>query len=118
MLRRQKERKKRKCFCSLFCQNFDISSFFNAIPFFSSNDCSYSCFDHFDQSTESYAFATYFRVSPSCEKEVVRVLTELAKRHSEYITRENLSSEKDEDELFCAEINAMVVKDSEEYYRT
>ncbi|CAI2174940.1 14883_t:CDS:2 [Funneliformis geosporum] len=77
----------------------------------------YGCFDHFDRSTESYAFSTYFKVSSSCEKEVIRVLTDLAKKQSEQITHKNHSNEEEVDELFCAKINAMVVKDSEEYYR-
>ncbi|CAG8441537.1 9622_t:CDS:10 [Funneliformis caledonium] len=77
----------------------------------------YGCFDHFDRSTESYAFSTYFKVSSSCEKEVIRVLTDLAKKQSERITRKNHSNDEDVDELFCANINAMVVKDAEEYYR-
>ncbi|SRR6266498_169032 len=76
---------------------FILSKFhFNAILFFSLNDRSYSCFRSINGIL--CVLHTYFRISPSCE-EVVRVLAELAKRNSEYITRKNLSSEKDEDEL-------------------
>ena len=49
---------------------------------------------------------------------MIRVLSDLVKKHSEYITRKDRSCDEELDELFCAEINAMVVKDSEEYYRT
>lgn len=77
---------------------------------------SYACFDHFDQSTESYSFATYFRVAIPCEKEVVRVLTDMVKRRVRF--RKQLGDDDEIDELFAAEMNAMVVKDSEEYYRT
>ncbi|RIA81174.1 erythromycin esterase [Glomus cerebriforme] len=74
----------------------------------------YSCFDHFDQSAESYSFSTYFQVSSSCEKEVVRVLIDMVKRR----TGVNKLNEEEIDELFAAEMNAVVVKNSEEYYRT
>jgi len=73
----------------------------------------YACFDHFDQSTESYSFATYFRVAPSCEKEVVKVLTDMVRRRTSF----KKNSDDEIDELFAAEMNAMVAKDSEEYYR-
>ena len=71
----------------------------------------YACFDHFDKSTESYSFATYFQIAPSCEKEAIRVLVNMAKASAKL--KKQLGNDKI-DELFAAEMNATVIKDSEE----
>ncbi|CAB4410658.1 unnamed protein product [Rhizophagus irregularis] len=60
-------------------------------------------------------FCNLFRVAPSCEKEAVRVLADMVKRWARF--KKQLGDDEI-DELLAAEINAMVVKDSEEYYRT
>ncbi|RHZ50133.1 hypothetical protein Glove_505g21 [Diversispora epigaea] len=80
----------------------------------------YSCFDDFYQSTDSYAFAGHLHTRPLCEQEVIKVMTSLVRKYSENIL-ENGHLHEDEDaidELFAAEINAIVVRDAEVYYRT
>ncbi|CAG8581172.1 8732_t:CDS:2 [Ambispora gerdemannii] len=62
----------------------------------------------------THSFANYFKISPSCEEEVVRVLSDLVKKHGEYISK-HLNDEEAE-ELFQAQISALVVRDAEEYY--
>ena len=54
----------------------------------------------------------------NCHKEVILNLKSLLTNRYKYI-EENYSYHRDpEDEQFMAEMNALVVKDAEEYYRT
>ncbi|PKC54590.1 hypothetical protein RhiirA1_477030 [Rhizophagus irregularis] len=54
-------------------------------------------------------------IALSCEKEAVRVLADMVKRWAKL--KKQLGDDEI-DELLAAKINAIVVKDSEEYYRT
>ncbi|HYC88328.1 MAG TPA: erythromycin esterase family protein [Thermoanaerobaculia bacterium] len=66
----------------------------------------YSCFDHFGEEAQSYGYAAAFGAAESCQEEVVKQLTELARRRT------------DGEELFSAEQNARLVANAEEYYRS
>ena len=74
----------------------------------------YSCFDHVGAEGQAYGFALAYRQAVPCESEVVTQLVELRRRASEYASRDGWLAE---DELFCAEQNAVVVRDAEEYYQ-
>lgn len=75
----------------------------------------YACFDHFGRSTENYGYATGFGMTPTCEQEVVAELAALRKKAMDYLQRDGQSAA---DAFFCAEQNALVVRDAEQYYRT
>ena len=75
----------------------------------------YSCFDHFGKDTQSYGLATGLGMAPTCEDAVVNELVELRLREAEYLQRDGRVAA---DEFFCAEQNAFVIKNAEQYYRT
>ncbi|HYJ90645.1 MAG TPA: erythromycin esterase family protein [Pyrinomonadaceae bacterium] len=75
----------------------------------------YSCFEHFGEDTQSYGYATAFGIAESCENEVVSQLTELNRRATELA---NLDGRVAADEFFIVEMNARLVKNAEQYYRT
>jgi len=75
----------------------------------------YACFDHFGEDTQAYGYAASFGLSPSCEEEVVRQLTELRRQAAEYASRDGRIAR---DEYFYAEQNARLVQNAERYYRT
>ena len=75
----------------------------------------YACFDHFGKDTQSYGLATGLGMTPSCEDAVVNELVELRLREAEYLQRDGRVAA---DEFFCAEQNAFVIKNAEQYYRT
>ena len=75
----------------------------------------YSCFDHFDEDTQTYGYATNIGLSEPCEAEVVNQLVELQRRAADYARRDGRVPE---DEFFYAEQNARLVKNAEAYYRT
>jgi len=75
----------------------------------------YSCFEAFGEEPQSYGYAASFGMSKTCEDEAVRQLVELQQQAAEYIKRDGILAE---DEQFFAEINARVVVDAEEYYRS
>jgi erythromycin esterase-like protein len=75
----------------------------------------YACFDHFGKDTQTYGLATGLGMTRSCEDAVMNELIELRLREAQYLARDGRLAE---DEFFCAEQNAMVVKRAEEYYRT
>ena len=74
----------------------------------------YACFDHVAAGGQAYGFALANEHVGSCESEVVTQLIELRRNASEYLRRDGWV---EEDELFTAERNAVVVRDAEEYYR-
>ena len=74
----------------------------------------YSCFDHVDAEGHAYGFALAHRQAVPCESEVVAQLIALRRQAAEYASRDGWLAE---DELFCAEQNAVVVRDAEEYYQ-
>jgi erythromycin esterase-like protein len=72
----------------------------------------YACFEHFGEDRETYGYAASFGTTRDCEREVVLQIVELQRR------REEAGGGVAEDEQFQAEMNARVVKDAEEYYRS
>ncbi|THH02897.1 hypothetical protein EW026_g93 [Hermanssonia centrifuga] len=82
----------------------------------------YNCFERFGEDTTRYAYEAQFGLAKTCHKEVVQNLRNLLKNHRKYI-EEQLPDGDDRyghpaEEQFMAEMNALVVKDAEEYYRT
>jgi erythromycin esterase-like protein len=75
----------------------------------------YACFDHFGQDTQSYGLAAGLGMAKSCEEAVVNELVELRLREGQYLQRDGRVAS---DEFFCAQQNALVVKNAEHYYRT
>lgn len=75
----------------------------------------YSCFDHFGRSTETYGRVAGFGMAPTCEAEVVTELTALRHKAMDYLHRDGQVAA---DAYFCAEQNALIVRDAEQYYRT
>ncbi len=74
----------------------------------------YSCFDHVGAEGQAYGFALAYERAVPCESEVVTQLVELRHRASDYLQRDGSIQE---DQLFSAEQNAVVVRDAEEYYQ-
>ena len=74
----------------------------------------YSCFEHFGKDITSYGYATSFRMAPSCEDAVVKNLVDLRHKAMDYLQRDGQIAA---DAYFCAEQNALVVRNAEEYYR-
>jgi erythromycin esterase-like protein len=74
----------------------------------------YSCFEHFGKDITTYGYAAGFRMAPSCEDAVVRNLVELRRKVMDYLQRDGQVAA---DAYFCAEQNALVVRNAEEYYR-
>ncbi|TPX68336.1 hypothetical protein SpCBS45565_g03152 [Spizellomyces sp. 'palustris'] len=74
----------------------------------------YGCFHRFGTDTTKYAFAVRYGISEGCGQEAVKVLQDLLEKRLHYV-KENCNSA--EEEQFIAEMNALVVKDAEEYYR-
>ena len=75
----------------------------------------YSCFDHFGRSTEAYGWVAGFGMAPTCEEEVVTELTALRRKAMNYLQRDGQLAA---DAYFCAEQNALIVRNAERYYRT
>jgi len=74
----------------------------------------YGCFEHFGKDITTYGYATGFQMTPSCEQAVVKSLVELRHKAMEYLQRDGQVAA---DAYFCAEQNALVVRNAEEYYR-
>ena len=74
----------------------------------------YSCFEHFGKDITRYGYAAGFRMTPSCEDSVVKSLVELRRKAMEYLQRDGQVAA---DAYFCAEQNALLVRNAEEYYR-
>jgi erythromycin esterase-like protein len=74
----------------------------------------YSCFEHFGKDITTYGYAAGFRMAPSCEEAVVKNLVELRRKAMDYLQRDGQVAA---DAYFCAEQNALVVRNAEEYYR-
>ncbi|WPG38873.1 erythromycin esterase family protein [Variovorax sp. EBFNA2] len=75
----------------------------------------YACFDRFGDDSQVYGLMTGLGSSPSCEQEVIRMLTEM--RHHA-IAAASGGSAVDTDDAFNAEQNARLVKNAEAYYRS
>jgi erythromycin esterase-like protein len=74
----------------------------------------YSCFEHFGKDITTYGYAAGFRMTPSCEDAVVKNLVALRRKAIDYLQRDGQIAA---DAYFCAEQNALVVRNAEEYYR-
>ena len=74
----------------------------------------YSCFEHFGKDITTYGYAAGFRMAPSCEEAVIKNLVELRRKAMNYLQRDGQVAA---DAYFCAEQNALVVRNAEEYYR-
>ena len=74
----------------------------------------YSCFEHFGKQIETYGYAAGFGLAPTCEDAVVQELVALRRKAMDYLQRDGQVAA---DAYFCAEQNARVVKNAEEYYR-
>jgi erythromycin esterase-like protein len=74
----------------------------------------YGCFEHFGKDITTYGYAAGFQMTPSCEQAVVKSLVELRHKAMKYLQRDGQVAA---DAYFCAEQNALVVRNAEEYYR-
>lgn len=74
----------------------------------------YSCFEHFGKDITTYGYAAGFRMTPTCEEAVVKTLVELRRKAMDYLQRDGQVAA---DAYFCAEQNALVIRNAEEYYR-
>jgi erythromycin esterase-like protein len=75
----------------------------------------YSCFEHFGKEIQTYGYAAGFGLTPTCEDAVVQELVALRRKAMEYLQRDGQVAA---DAYFCAEQNARVVQNAEEYYRS
>lgn len=75
----------------------------------------YACFDHFGDDSQAYGYATALGGAQSCEDEVVAQLVEFRRRAADYASRDGHIPP---DEAFFAEMNAQLVKNAEQYYRS
>jgi erythromycin esterase-like protein len=74
----------------------------------------YSCFEHFGKEIQTYGYAAGFGLTPTCENAVVQELVALRRKAMDYLQRDGQVAA---DAYFCAEQNALVVRNAEEYYR-
>lgn len=74
----------------------------------------YACFDQFGQDPQKYGYVANMGLTPTCESEVVKQLTELRRHAMDYLSRDGMVAE---DELFSAEQNARLARNAERYYR-
>lgn len=72
----------------------------------------YNCFEPYNKKVEEYARATAF-VPDNCEDEVIEILTSLRKKGDIYI-----KGNRNREEYFNAEQNAITARDAENYYRS
>lgn len=75
----------------------------------------YGCFNNFGGNPRKYGYLTGMGLAPSCENDVVRALQDLRIRKEFYMLRNGGASAE---EYFSAEMNAIVVRNAEQYYRT
>lgn len=75
----------------------------------------YSCFEHFGKEVQTYGYAAGLGLTPTCEDAVVKELVELRRKAMDYLQRDGQVAA---DAYFCAEQNARVVRNAEEYYRS
>ena len=75
----------------------------------------YACFDHFGGDPKRYGLFTGTGISKSCEDEVISALADLRRKKGAWL---GLDGHRAGEAFFCAEQNASVVADAENYYRT
>ncbi|PCH33492.1 erythromycin esterase, partial [Wolfiporia cocos MD-104 SS10] len=79
----------------------------------------YNCFERFGEDMTRYAYETQFGLAKDCHKEVIANLKALLANHRRYIEELGVGAHAHPaEEQFVAEMNAIVVRDAEEYYRT
>jgi len=76
----------------------------------------YACFDVFGGDASAYGYAASFSFSKSCEKAVIQQLVELQRKYTEEFQKSGFHTENDG--IFWARENGLVVKDAEKYYRS
>ncbi|HEX4667188.1 MAG TPA: erythromycin esterase family protein [Chthoniobacterales bacterium] len=74
----------------------------------------YSCFEHFGKEVETYGYAAGLGMASTCEDAVVQELIALRRREMDYLQRDGQVAAE---AYFCAQQNALVVRNAEEYYR-
>ena len=75
----------------------------------------YACFDHFGGDPKRYGLFTGSGISKTCEEEVISALADMRRKKASLL---GLDGHRAEEAYFCAEQNATVVADAENYYRT
>lgn len=75
----------------------------------------YACLEHFGRDAQAYGYATVFGRSESCEADVVQQLEDLRQARMQLIADRG---DEEEERFFTAEMNARLVANAEEYYRT
>ena len=75
----------------------------------------YSCLDQFMDEPAAYGHATEMGLSQSCEEDIIDQLTELRHKAYDYMRLDGFVLEE---EHFCAEQNAKLVRNAEGYYRS
>lgn len=74
----------------------------------------YGCLDHFMNNPQAYGYATEIGLTESCENDIIEQLIELLSNAQEYMKKDGFVAEE---EYFCAQQNAKLVKNAEHYYR-
>ncbi|KAJ3295831.1 hypothetical protein HK104_002258 [Borealophlyctis nickersoniae] len=78
----------------------------------------YACFDKFGPDTQTYALFTGYGLASSCEKAVLQVLKDLLEKDAQNVIQGvKGDTDYEREEKWVAKMNALVVKDAEEYYR-
>ena len=75
----------------------------------------YGCFEDFGEDPQAYGYAARIGLSPSCEEDMIEQLLELRRHAASYASRDGRIAA---DEHFCAEQNARLVRNAQEYYRS
>ncbi len=75
----------------------------------------YACFEQFGEDVQAYGQAAGLGLARSCEDAVVAQLLDLRHAAAEYATRDGRLAP---DDLFFTQMNARLVKNAEQYYRT
>jgi erythromycin esterase-like protein len=75
----------------------------------------YGCFNHhYAENPQDYGYYTITGMKRTCEQEVIQQLIELRNNSMNYLRKDGFVAAE---AFFCAEQNAQVVKNAEEYYR-
>lgn len=74
----------------------------------------YSCFDAYEEDTQTYGYAANFGMTESCETAVLEQLKELQRKAGEIASWDGPGARR---EALAAEQNALLVQDAERYYR-
>jgi erythromycin esterase-like protein len=88
-----------------YLKKVDPSALKNAIE-------AYDCFEPYNREEEKYAHAAAF-VPKNCEEELIEMLISIRNKN-DYYNKNN----KNKEDYFAAEQNAITAKDAERYYRT